>query len=174
MLHAFDDGNYNTVIISWSAINSLLPDGYKVEINNVKYNQIIKENKIIICSKCNEKIPYQDIKLQQVMLNSITYMVTQKKYEVIWTCTKCKYENIFDEKQIRIVKFKEPYYLEVVHEPPKRNYGISDRTVFDIQFRKWFTFALDEIESKIGKYRADYIAQLESDGVQIIDEDHET
>jgi len=173
LLHAFDNNEANTVIVSWSAINALLPDDYKVEVNTEKFLKLVAENKIIICSKCEEKIPYQDVKFNDLLLSSVESLITQKKHKHVWNCPKCSFENIFNFKKIKIVKFQQPYYLEVVPEPPTRHLGIVDRSSFDTQFRRWFTLALDEIESKIGKYRADYIAQMEADDMKFVeDEDH--
>ncbi len=175
MLHAFDNGEINTVILSWSGINSLLPEDYQVEINTEKFNKLIAENKIIICDKCNERAPYSDIMIKKVMLSATNSFVTQKNYECIWECPKCNYENIFSYKQIKVVKYKEPYFLGVVPDVPERHFGIGDRSSFKTKFNKWFKIALDEIECKIGKYRADYIAQMEADDVKMgADEEHET
>lgn len=173
-LHAFDNGEPDTVIVSLSAINSLLPEEYKVEINTAKYNQLVAENKIIVCPSCETKSEYQTIKFLDVLLAPISSMITNKKYEKIWICPSCKNEVIFSAKQIRIVKFQQPYYLGVIPDPPVRQNGISDRSTFNVLFRKWFALALDELESKIGKYRADYIAQLEADDIKLVDEDHTT
>ena len=175
MLHAFDNWEINTVIFSWSGINSLLPEEYQVEINTDKYNKLIQENKIIICNKCSERTPYNDVLIQKVMLNTTASFITRKNYECVWTCPKCKYENIFSHKQIKIVKYKEPYFLGVVPDVPERRFGIGDRSSFKTKFNKWFKVALDEIECKIGKYRADYIAQMEADDVKLgVEEEHET
>ena len=182
MLHAFDEGRYNTVITSWSAINSLLPEGYKVHIDDRIYNQLIQENKIIVCPNkgCptnDDKTPktkFDDIRFLKVLLNPTRKMILQKDHEVIWVCPTCKKENLFNQKQVRVQKYEEPYYLEYVPSPPMRHFGISDRPVYDQQFRNWYLNALNEIESKIGKYRADYIAQLEaSDQSSVLDVDHE-
>lgn len=162
------------MIVSLSAINSLLPEEYKVEINTQKYLQLVAENKVIKCDKCNEQSPYQEIKFVNVLLNSVRNLITTKKYEMIWYCPKCEKENIFNSRQVKIVKFQQPYYLGVIPDPPQRHQGLADRTTFNAAFRKWFALALDELESKIGKYRADYIAQLEADDVKLVDEDHET
>ena len=176
MLHAFDDRNYTKVLLDWSAINSLMPEEYKVEINTKKFYELIAENKVITCNKCQANdIKFQDIKIIQVLLTPIQTMITQKKYESIWYCPKCGFDNIFDQRQIKLVKFEEPYYTEVIPDPPKRKFGISDRATYDNQFKVWFARALDEIESKIGKYRADYLAQEAHDGnLPVLEEEHES
>ena len=174
MLHAYDFGDYSKVLLSWSAINSLLPEDYKVEINSAKFYKMIAENKIILCTKCKEQIPYQDITIQNILLTAIQTMITNRKYERIWICPKCNYDNIFDQNQIKLVRFEEPFYTEVIPEPPKRQFGISDRATYNNKFKIWFARALDEIESKIGKYRADYLAQEATDGnLPVIEEAHE-
>lgn len=175
MLHAFDNKEVNTVIFSWSGINSLLPDDYQVEINSEKYNKLVSENKVIACSKCEEKTPYNEVTFQTLLLPTVSSMVSQKTHETVWQCPKCNHENLFKFKQIKIVKYKEPYFLGVIPDPPERHFGITDRSSFNAKFNKWFKVALDEIECKIGKYRADYIAQMESDDVKLgEDEDHST
>lgn len=182
MLHAFNEGRYNTVITSWSAINSLLPEGYKVKIDDHLFQKLIQENKIIICpnkdctsnAEGGKRIKFDDADFHQVLLNPVRNLILQKKYESIWICPSCKTENIFSPKQIRIQKYEEPYYLEVIPSPPKRHFGISDRPMYDTQFRNWYITALNELESKIGKYRADYIAQLEAnDTSNVLDVEHE-
>lgn len=182
MLHAFNEGRYNTVITSWSAINSLLPDGYKVKIDDGAFNKLVEENKIIncdnkVCETNNDlkpKTKFEDVKMLKVLLTPTRKMILQKDYETIWVCPICKTENLFSPRQVRIQKYEEPYYFEVIPSPPKRRFGISDRTMYDSQFRNWYLNALNEIESKIGKYRADYIAQLElGDASQVLDVDHE-
>lgn len=175
MLHAFDNKEVNTVILSWSGINSLLPEDYQVEINTEKYNKLIAENKIIICTKCKERIEYGTVRFQNVMLPAISSFVTQRSHERIWNCPRCRHENIFHRIQVKVVKLREPYFLGVVPDPPQRHFGITDRSAFNPQFNKWFKIALDEIECKIGKYRADYIAQMEADDVKLgEEEDHST
>jgi len=175
MLHAFDDGNYSKVLLSWSAINSLLPEDYKVEINSRKFFRLVSENKIIICESCKKDTSYQEIHIENILLSTIQNMLTGKQYEKVWYCPKCNKENIFDQKQIKLVKFQEPYYTEVIPEPPLKQFGLSDRSSYDTKFKQWFIRALDEIESKIGKYRADYLAQEASgENVPILDEEHES
>lgn len=152
-----------------------MPEDYQVEINTDKYNKLVAENKIIVCPKCEERTPYDAIKIQKVLLSTTSSFITNKNYEYVWVCPKCKNENIFKRQQIKIVKYKEPYFLGVVPDLPERHFGISDRSTFKTKFNKWFKTALDEIECKIGKYRADYIAQMEADDVKLGgDEEHET
>lgn len=172
-LHAFDAGDHNAVIISISACIALMPDDYKVEINTEKYYRQIKENKIIICEYCKEEHPHDDIKTIPVRVSPLKLMIYRKPCETIWYCPNCKKPNIYNSRKVRITKFQQPFYLGIIPEPPQRRFGISDRSSFDTKFKNWFEITVCEVESKIGKYRADYIAQMEGDDVQVPDEEHE-
>lgn len=175
MLHAFDIHDYTKTLISWSAMNALLPKEFKVEIDSDKFNNLMAEQKAIKCDKCKEENEFQKITIQNILLSPLDNMLTNKTHEKMWRCLKCDYENIFNQKQINLIKFEEPFYTGIIPDPPERHFGLVDRSTYIHRFQIWFQRALDEIEFKIGKYRAEYMAQMETinDG-QILQVEHES
>ena len=108
-----------------------------------------------------------------LLLEPVRAFITAKEYEKVWYCPECKGENIFDHHSVRIQKFQSPFYLGVIPEPPTKRIGIIDRSAFQTQFKAWYGIATDEVESMIGKYRADYLAQMAEDKIDIPDEEHD-
>lgn len=159
-------------MVSISAVLALLPDGYKVKINTEKYNEMVAENKVITC-KCGEVTQYDQIKIEKLLLATTTAFISQKEYEKYWKCPKCQNYNQFDRNSVKIRKYQMPFYTGFMPEAPTKKPGISDRRKYVKEFKNWYAIAIDELESKIGKYRADYIAQLEGDEIDIPEEKHD-
>lgn len=171
-LHAYSNKEYDIVIVAIDAVNALLPEDYKVEINSKKRNELVQENKIIVCS-CGEVAQWNQVEFQTVRLPAGEQFLLGRLNDKVWTCQKCNKENIFDSTKRKTIKYQEPFYTGIIPEAPTRRFGISNRLTYEREFKDWYRIAIKEIESKIGKYRADYIAQMEGDDIDIPDEEHE-
>lgn len=190
-LSAYEKGNKTLAAISLSSINALFPDEYKVEVNTDKYNQLTTDQKLITCGFCKEvtketivdpetntsheerseipsRIPFKEIELYDMLQDNLESFISNQKFVKVWECPKCNNLNKFDKKSLVTIKFAQPAYFKVIPSPPSKK-GIRNRKNYEYEFDKWFDIALSEIESQIGKYRADYMAQQESQAPMIED-----
>ena len=143
---------------------------YKVEVNTEKYNQLVAEKRTIACTACTATPLLKDISLHKLLLPVISQFISGAEYINVWFCTECKEQNIYNDEQIKITKFAEPAYFNVMPSPPVKH-GMKNRKTYESDFKRWFSIAIDELESQIGHYRADYAAQADSGMPEIKDSD---
>lgn len=161
-LNAYDRGDYAKAAIAFQDIIALLPDEYKVEINTEKYNRLIQKKKKIICDECKEAFERSQIIPYELTLSNLDSLILQVRTALVWECPKCKNVRPLEGSNTQTVMFEAPYYFKVIPEPPRRR-GLEDRQGYLYHCKKWYEAVFKEIESQIGRYRADYAAQQDSD-----------
>ncbi len=169
-LEALDRNEISTAAICFSAINALLPEEYKVEINTKKYNELIAAKHIITCPSCNQEHPRGDIRPFDILLSVIESVLARQKTMLVWECPSCNETNDLANSKHQTIDFQKPFYTHVVPEPPARN-GLGDRIGYNQRFQEWFAIFVGELEQQIGLYRADYQAQQDTADQPGFDED---
>ncbi len=159
--------------IALNAIVALLPEEYKVEVNTIKYNSIIKGKTLICCPFCGEEPTYDDVKFFEMILPFIDQCLIQSTTQKVWVCPKCKTISPISKSRIKTIEFQKPFYIKVVPEAPRIGRGLSTRLGYREKFIKWFETVLEELENQIGMYRADYQAQQEGLEQPLYDEDED-
>lgn len=159
-------------IIALKALNALMPEDYKIELDTKKYEQIVAEKKFLVCCKCSKEIQYDQKLIFPVILTHMDSVVMGSRSAEMWVCPECQADNYLKYTRIKNVSLQEPFYTGVVRQAPKKAFGIIGRTTYQPEFDKWFEDTLEEIEAKIGKYRTDYAAQ-QDDGYEIPEEKHD-
>lgn len=162
-----ESGNYDMAIISINAINALLPggseedgsDNFKVEVNSIKYYELTKDRKTITCTGCKNECILSDIKQFNVDLDWKEQIISGKMSKRVWNCTACEMANDMIFENIKIEKYREPYFFRCMPRHPVRKRGVQSRNTFEQEFNIWFDIAVTELEAQIGRYRAEYIAQ---------------
>ncbi len=170
MINAYDRGDFTKAVISLDAINALLPEDYKLEVNTEKYNELVKGQVIIICDKCKEEFQRGDIRTYEKWFEDTYFFFhnIEKKMEhsyflntiTHWCCTKCKHERPLLGSNIIDKKLQVPYYIGVVPLPPKWEW--HRRREIEREREIWFDIVVQEIEQKIGLYRTEYASQQEA------------
>lgn len=171
-IESFQNGDDESARMALGNMVALLPDKFKVRVNTDEYNEKVKEKDFMVCLKCKKEIPYENIKREKKLLTNEEQFIKKcsknppltqedKEYDWIWNCPKCSHENRYADTELEKEKPSKPYYLGVIPEPPQRNFRnpLMDRMYFTQRFRDWFKTAFQEIESKVGIYRAEYSAQ---------------
>ena len=177
-LEGFKSNNAELSIVSVESINALLPaieggKNYKVEVDTEKYNLLKGETKEIQCNKCKTENLLNTVKMYTLNLDWLEEIFAKKKNQRMWICGNCKKSNVYSQQDITVTKNGEPYFYKVMPAPPGRQNGIRGRMTFDLEFQRWFSIAMPEIESQIGIYRSEYMSQQESEQEMIIEaEEH--
>jgi hypothetical protein len=159
--------NYDMAIISVNAINALLPagsepdgsDNFKVEINSAKYYDLTRDRKTITCPDCKNDCILSDVQQFDVEMDWKESIISGKKSKRVWNCTACGVSNDMNFENIKIEKFRAPYFFRCMPSHPIRKRGLQGRNTFERDFNIWFDIAISELEAQIGRYRAEYIAQ---------------
>lgn len=172
MIRAYDQGDYVKAAFAVDAINALLPEDYKLEINDEKYKEIIKEQKIIICDKCKAEHKQNDIKPYKLMLPFIISAIRFKSgdrasYMTYWRCPSCSFERSLEGSQFKEKKLFNPSYLGIVPMMPQSQWR-TDRRQVEADRINWLDVVVQEIEHKIGLYRAEYAAQNPDAEMEIV------
>jgi len=168
-LEALKHNDMRTSVISLDAMNSLLPDDYQITINTNKYNELIADRLIAICTNCNAELSGTAIKVFNYYLPFETQTLLMQKYAKAWICPECNKVSIMRNTKFKKQVLEEPYYLKVVPEAPSDRF--SNRLQFHEKFTKWFNTVLRELEHQISLYRAEYQAQ--QDGMEQPDFDED-
>ena len=163
-LQCIREQDYPGSIAAINGINALLPLNYKVEINDEKYNEMLRDERKIVCTGCKTELKPEDVKVMNIRKPSITNFTGTVQLEQVWFC-KCRHKNRLSETLMRVKEKKKPSYNQVIPEAPTRQLGIVDRTEFHNKMTKWVYLALEELEYQIGKYRAEYVSADEDLGV---------
>jgi len=170
MINAYDRDDIVKAIFSFDAINALLPEEYKLEINTEKYNELIRSQITIICDNCKEEFLRYDIKPYEKWFPDFHFFLRsmEKKIEyghtkntiTYWCCPKCNHERELLRSNIIEKKLQNPYYIGVVPMCPK--YEWHRRREVRKEQIQWFDICVQEIEQKIGLYRTEYASQQEA------------
>ena len=163
--------DYAMAVTSIDAINALLPagteedgtDSFKVEVNSEKYYDMKSDREIINCQKCKVEFILSDLKQYDLDLEWQEQILVNQKTERVWECPKCETINKMNVNDIKIEKYQEPYFFRCMPSPPVQQTGARGRNTFGMDFSVWFDIAIKEMESQIGRYRAEYIAQHAED-----------
>ncbi len=174
--------DYNGASAGLYNLNGCLTEEYVVTISTREYEKAVKEQSYFQCDHCTmmieektnkgeddeirekvkipTEIPYNEVKIFELVSPLIEGIITGNKTIKIWVCPKCKKENVMNGEWNIITPTKEkPYYLKIVPECPVKLSGISTRLGWDNKFSKWFYNFLEEIQVSMKNYRVEYIAQ---------------
>ena len=147
--------NYSGCIGGLNALNAMLPKEYRVVISTKDYEDVMKEGLFAICKFCKVENDFRSVKIINISLTFDLKILTNQKSENVWFCGTCKKQNKTAITQFNQKKFKQPYYMRVVPNPPIRKEGILSRTRFDSTFVSWFWTVLGEIEAQLAQFRDD-------------------
>ena len=152
-LDAIASHNVNKALGSLNALNGLLPVEYRITIDDNLYQEKIKTNIFAVCEKCKKEFDYNNIRVLNLLNSNFDYLLSGKKHRRVWYCS-CDHCNTEPFKLIETT-LKEPYFLQVIPKPPKRQQGINDRRSFPERFEKWAWRFMDELEERMAQYRDD-------------------
>jgi len=161
-LKALENNDREIAHISLNAINALLPEDYKVEVNTQKYEKAIEDTWSIYCGYCEEEFPLSEIRPFDLLLNSIESIILGLDVMRVWLCPKCNEENPYYQAKKKLVKFQNPIYTKIVPEVPPYK-GLINRVGYEQSLRKWFHTYLGELEQQISLYRTDWQSQQGDD-----------
>ena len=178
--------DYNGASAGLYNLNGCLTEEYVITISTRGYEKAVKEQSYFQCDHCTmqieeitnkgeddevrekvkipSEIPYNEVKIFELICPLIEGIITGNKIIKIWICPKCKKENVMNGEWNIITPTKEkPYYLKIVPECPIKLSGLSTRLGWDNKFSKWFYNFLEEIQVSMKNYRVEYIAQTGHD-----------
>jgi hypothetical protein len=155
---AYNSGDFEKAAICFRATIALLPEEYKLEINTQKYNELVQNKHLIICTACKVESIREKIIPYQVLLTSLDRLVTRQQTIVVWGCPACEHVEPLNTSQLKTIKYQNPSYFGVVPEPPMRE-GFHDRIGFSHKSKIWYGIVCPEIENKVMLYRTEYAAQ---------------
>lgn len=164
---SYKNGDPERAIIAIANMNALLPSfpkqeggkSYKVEVSTERYNELRLEKRTIECKQCNEQNLLNYVKQYEVRVDWAEEILSNKKTKRMWVCIKCEKGNRFSLDDVTVESVGEPYYFKVMPAPPIRQGGIRGRMTFLRDFEKWYSIAMQEMESQIGIYRTEYAQQ---------------
>ena len=162
ILRAYDKKDFEKIIISYRAINGLLPDDYKLEISTEKYKTEVKTKILLECRECNESTSFNDIKFMELELPKEEQVLFGKQSDTIWFCPSCKARNLKKYTATSKMEASDPTYYQIIPNPPVRK-SILDRPYFDLACSNWLFIAIPELETQIQLYRAEYVASHSDD-----------
>lgn len=158
-------------VTSVGSLNALLPagnmddgsDSFKVEVNTKKYNSMKEDRQTIDCLNCKTECILSELKQYDIEIGMVEQILTGSNYERIWICPKCEKPNTMNVNEIKIERYQEPFFFRCMPSPPIPKRGVQGRNTYDGEFATWFDIAVREMESQIGRYRAEYVAQNKDD-----------
>ena len=158
---AIKNRDYNSLFGALLDINAMLPKDkekdYQIEISDLKYNQLVKEDVLYPCIKCKTETRKELITIKKIETSKIIRTLTGKTFETIWECPECKEINILSQTRPIQQKLKEPFFIKVVPSPPSRKNGILDRREYDKRVKRWAMLFMNELSYQMSRYRLEYI-----------------
>lgn len=184
-IDAYDEKDPTKAAIHIDQCIALLPDEYKVKIDNDEYERLTAGRRLYICSNCKtnykppkrtktedieqpdaiESLPYEfetnTIEPYELLLSSLDSFIMGAKTMIVWDCPKCGDTRPLDSTDVITEEQEQPIYYKVIPFPPKRE-GFHDRLGYSTKFWSWYDIAMRELNNQIGLYRRDYAAQQEA------------
>lgn len=164
--------NYPQCLGALDALNALLPDEYRVIIDNEEYNEKIKGNLVVLCNYCKSDYPdpngkdktikaptrteVSKMQKQDLLLSAMDQLISGKRYDTFWQCPKCEKDNKLSQSTFKQSVLRKPFYLQVVPESPLPKPGLEGRTTFHMKFEKWARGFLVELNAQARQFRNDY------------------
>lgn len=154
-IRSLKSNNYLSCLGSLKSLNALLPDEYRVTMNNVKYNEESKINFVYVCKHCKEETDGLHVKPFDYNLDPLESLTSKKSTIKVWKCKSCMELNNMEHTDIIKNSLLEPSFLHVVPLPPTRKDGLLGRSEFKRQFLAWAWNMLNELEERMAKFRDD-------------------
>ena len=178
---AIKNENWNALFGALFDINAMLPKdkdrNYQIEISDTKYNNAIKQDLIYICKTCSEnckhctsgegeckaEIKKNMVKIEDVKTDMLVSVLTNNQTERIWICPKCNQSNLLSNTKIIQTVLKEPYFLQIVPNPPSRKDGMMDRRNYPKIVTRWALNFMNELSYQMSRYRLEYKPKEQDD-----------
>lgn len=137
------------------SINAMLPEKYRVELNNDKFDEDSKINLHYVCGSCDKNIDGKFVIPFDYYLDSIDSLITNKVKIKVWKCPECNKLSGLSNTRIIQNMLPQPSYLQVVPLPPTRKGGLMGRTQFRHEFGVWAWNMINELEKSMAQFRDD-------------------
>ena len=163
-LQAMEKKRFATCLGCIKAMNGLLPadqegKSYRLRINTDQYNEKIKGSIMAKCKHCKEDTERKTLNLIEINLPKAASVTVGHKTETIWICKFCKKENVLKDTLVIKNVIPQPFYCQIVPEPPKRKLGLLDQIDYERRVIEWIWLCLDNLEESFTRYRKDYKPQ---------------
>ena len=155
-LNALRQKNYSVVYWSLSSINAAMPEKYRVEISDQKYNAELKKDLLVKCTHCDIELNQKLITIKSKLKPSTLALLTENKLEKVWECSNCHNDNILSRTPMIQLKPQEPFFLKVIPSPPSRKGSLIDKIDFHRKFTAWAYLFYTEISHQMSKLRTEY------------------
>lgn len=146
-----------------NCINALLPQKYRVILDNDKFKDDSKISFIYCCTVCNERIDQVDVDIFNYALDPFEVLSTDKKIIKVWECPKCNKLNNLSKTDIIKDMLALPSFIHTVPMPPERKNGLLGRTAYRKEFASWAWNYLTELEERMAMFRDDNWTKENSD-----------
>ena len=184
-IDAYDEKDPKKAGIHINQCIALLPEDYKINIDDDEYQRLTARRRLYICNDCKdsykppkvvksedleqggtvEPLPYEfeidTIQPYELLLSKLDAFIIGQSVIRVWDCPKCGNTRPIDSTDIITEEQQQPIYYKVIPFPPKRE-GFHDRLGYASKFWAWYDLAMRELNNQIGRYRRDYAAQQEA------------
>lgn len=172
---ALESQNYTAVLGALNNFNACLDEKYAVHVSTYEYDSKLTDEKLLCtCRSCKKPQDFKKVKREERRTTATIEMLTRQKYQKVWICDFCGFENLINQTEFVKNKLPNPYFLGVVPDPPARKDGIMDRKQFHKKFEAWVWTFFGELEHAATRYRIDNWQKTENlDQMQISMEDED-
>jgi hypothetical protein len=154
-INALKAQNYDVMHGSLNASNALLPDEYRVIVDDNEYKKLTDTQINYVCTSCDKEIPRENIRIFDLIPDSMESLIYSNRPKKVWNCPKCKGLCLLGKTVIKKNDLQNPSFVGVVPNPPTRQDGLMDRLRFHIEISRWAWLIIGELESRMGIFRDD-------------------
>lgn len=163
-LQALDRKKYATCFGCIKAMNGLLPKdtedkSYRIRISDDDYKAKVTGTTMARCNKCDKEIEREKLQVLDISLPLVTAQVVGYGIEKVWICPMCNDDNLLKDTVIIKNIIPEPFYSQIVPEPPRKKNGLLDQIEYHRKVTEWVWLCLDNLEESFQRYRKDYKPQ---------------
>lgn len=160
-LQSLDKKKYAHCFGCIKAMNGLLPEdqddkSYRIRIDTAEYNEKVKGSSVARCNYCKKDTERKGLQILNIRLPAEAAQVIGYDVEQVWLCSHCKKDNILKDTVIIQNVVVEPFYSQIVPEPPKREVGLLNQMDYHKNVVEWVWLCLDNLEEAFTRYRKDY------------------
>ena len=153
-------------------VNAMLPKDYQVRISDIEYNDLIKQDTLLLCpfcstncqhcqeidkgANCTAEIKRSEVKIKRVETSFTIKLLSDKKTDLRWNCPKCENSFRLSTTKKFQTKLAEPYFLQVVPNPPARKDGIINRKQYPKLVKRWLLMFQTELQHQMSNFRINY------------------
>lgn len=156
VLHSLRAKRYTECTEQLYLLNGIMPEEYRIDISNERFEKITENKTIATCYKCSAETNILEMKKRTYFFESDMQLLLGKSSREEILCPECNTWLVIAKVNFALHQTPPHQIIKIVPEPPTRMSAKMSPNTFHIHYEKWALRLLREIEAGASLWRQDY------------------